>query len=115
MVGAAPGPEGEADHPRLYFNETSDAQQGGCLHILWSSDSADVVAKILPVVGNSVLLVRSDQAWHAVSRGVQGCQASRRSVNVIFHRPGSVSTMWPPGEDSILQDYTPVYLGGFLV
>ena len=82
----------------LYFNEAWDRQHGGCLNILKSSDPDDVLAEILPVVGNSVLLVRSKQSWHSVSRVTQDCKTSRRSINVIFHLPGSVSTMWPPGK-----------------
>jgi len=89
----------------LYFNETWDQRQGGCLNVLRSSDPADVLAEILPVVGNSVLLVRSKHSWHSVSRVTQNCQTSRRSINVIFHLAGSVSTMGPPGESPALEDY----------
>jgi Rps23 Pro-64 3,4-dihydroxylase Tpa1-like proline 4-hydroxylase len=91
----------------LYFNETWDQQQGGCIHILKSSNPDDVLTQVLPVVGNSVLLVRSKKSWHSVSRVAQGCLTSRRSLNVIFHRPGSVSTMWPPGDSSVLENYAP--------
>jgi hypothetical protein len=55
--------------------------------------------------GNSVVLVRSEQSWHAVSRVVSDCRASRRSVTVPFYSPGSVSTMWPPGTRSRLHQY----------
>jgi len=89
----------------LYFNETWDQRHGGCLNILRSADPADVLAEIPPMVGNSVLLVRSDQSWHSVSRVMEDCRTSRRSVNVIFHLPGSVSTMWPPGKNPVLRDY----------
>ncbi len=89
----------------LYFNETWDRQHGGCLNILRSSDPSDVFAEIAPVVGSSVLLVRSKRSWHSVSRVAQDWQTSRRSVNVIFHLPGSVSTMWPPRDHPVLQDY----------
>jgi SM-20-related protein len=89
----------------LYFNESWDAENGGNLCILGSSDPSDVIAQILPVVGNSVLLVRSNQSWHMVSRVANGCQTSRRSMNVIFHLEGSVSTMWPPGQDPVLEDF----------
>ena len=88
----------------LYFNETWDAENGGCLNILRSADQTDVVAEILPVVGNSVLLVRSNRSWHSVSPVVRDCRTSRCSVNVIFHLPGSVSTMWPPGTNPVLHD-----------
>ncbi len=92
----------------LYFNESWDRRDGGCLNILGSSDPADVVAEILPVVGNSSLLVRSKQSWHCVSPVVRNCETSRRSLNVIFHQPGSMSSMWPPGDRPVLQDYSPV-------
>jgi SM-20-related protein len=91
----------------LYFNDEWDPQLGGCLNILRSSNPNDTHATIPPIVGNSVLLVRSKQSWHSVTRVVPQCQTSRRSVNVIFHLPGSVSTMWPPGKTPELRDFTP--------
>jgi hypothetical protein len=30
---------------------------------------------------------------------------SRRSMNVIFYRPGAESTMWPKGDTPPLHDY----------
>ena len=93
----------------LYFNEVWDPQQGGCINILKSSNPDDVLAEIPPVVGNSVLLVRSNQSWHSVSRVSRDCRRSRRSVNVIFHLPGSISTMWPPGEKPDLRPYAPTF------
>jgi len=89
----------------LYFNENWHHKDGGNLAILRSSDPADIVAEVLPVVGNSALLVRSNQSWHTVSRVAEGCHTSRRSMNVIFHLPDSVSTMWPPGENPVLETY----------
>jgi Rps23 Pro-64 3,4-dihydroxylase Tpa1-like proline 4-hydroxylase len=91
----------------LYFNDEWDPARGGCLNILRSSNPADLHATIPPVVGNSVLLVRSNTSWHSVSRVAADCQTSRRSVNVIFHLPGSVSTMWPPGKTPALHDLEP--------
>ena len=91
----------------LYFNKSWDPQDGGCINILRSSDPAHVTAEILPVVGNSVLLVRSKHSWHSVSCVASDCRTSRRSINVIFHLPGSVSTMWPPRDNPVLQDYDP--------
>ena len=44
---------------------------------------------------------------HAVSRVVDGSETSRRSVTVTFYKPGSVSTMWPPGEEPALHPYPP--------
>jgi len=91
----------------LYFNDTWDPDNGGCLSILREKDESTVVAQIPPVVGNSVVLVRSDDSWHAVSRVVNGSRTSRRSLTATFYRPGSVSTMWPPGEVFPLHTYVP--------
>jgi SM-20-related protein len=91
----------------LYFNEHWDPSSGGCLAILRSSEMSDVSAEIPPVVGNSAVLVRSETSWHAVSRVVDDSSTSRRSVTVTFYKPGSVSTMWPPGEEPALHRYAP--------
>jgi hypothetical protein len=58
----------------LYFNDTWDPDNGGCLSILREKDKSTVVAQIPPLAGNSVVLVRSDNSWHAVSRVVNGCR-----------------------------------------
>ena len=91
----------------LYFNETWEPRHGGCINILRSSNPNDVLTQVLPIIGNSVLLVRSKKSWHSVARVERDCMTSRRSINVIFHLPGSVSTMWPPGDNPALQDYAP--------
>lgn len=87
----------------IYFNQSWDREDGGCLTILRSADATDLSAEILPIVGNSAVLVRSENSWHAVSRVRNNCQSSRRSLTLTFYRPGSVSTMWPP------QDTTPLH------
>jgi hypothetical protein len=89
----------------LYFNREWDPRDGGCLNILGSRDMADVVDEIPPLVGNSSVLVRSKKSWHSVTRVVEGCLRSRRSMNVIFYRPGAASTMWPAGDATPLHDY----------
>lgn len=89
----------------LYFNRTWNSSDGGCLGILRSSDPTDLAAEILPLVGNSSVLVRSDLSWHAVSPVVDGCRRSRRSVTVTFYRPGAASTMWPAGDATPLHRY----------
>lgn len=89
----------------LYFNESWDVKNGGCLSILSAKDPKALVAKIPPIVGNSAVLVRSADSWHAVSRVVNNCRASRRSLTATFYRAGSVSSMWPPGEVPSLHDY----------
>ena len=89
----------------LYFNEAWPSDDGGCLTILRSADMADVETSIAPLVGTSAVLVRSERSWHAVSRVRNGCRTSRRSVVVTFYSPGSVSTMWPPGDRTQLRDH----------
>ena len=89
----------------LYFNETWNDADGGCLTILRSSNAGDVVASISPVVGNSAVLVRSENSWHAVTPVVEKCRDSRRSLTATFYHPGSISTMWPPGDKAALHDY----------
>ena len=90
----------------FYFNEVWDENDGGCLTILGAGDMAQVVKIIPPLVGNSVVVVRSENSWHAVSRVRKQCRKSRRSLAVTFYRPGSSSTMWPDGDDARLHDYT---------
>jgi len=91
----------------LYFNPVWNVEDGGCLTVLRSGDSTDIAADIAPIIGNSAVLVRSDRSWHAVSRVVNGCRESRRSMTVTFYRPGSISTMWPPGDKTPLHRYDP--------
>jgi hypothetical protein len=89
----------------FYFNELWDEADGGCLSILRSQDMADAAATIRPVVGNSVVLVRSEKSWHAVSPVARDCLRSRMSMTVTFYRHGSVSTLWPPGDKTPLHYY----------
>lgn len=107
--GASLGPHLDLPTKRvthvLYFNREWNGADGGCLNVLRSADPGDVAAAILPLVGNSSVLVRSDRSWHAVSRVVDGCGKSRRSVTVTFYSPGAPSTMWPPGDTAPLHRY----------
>lgn len=89
----------------LYFNRSWNREDGGCLDILRSADPADIAAEVEPIVGNSAVVVRSEKSWHAVSRVVDGCRRSRRSLTATFYREGSVSTMWPPGDTTPLHRY----------
>jgi SM-20-related protein len=88
----------------LYFNKKWNACDGGCLQILRSQNAAEVAAEVNPTIGNSSVIVRSELSWHAVARVREGMRLSRRSVTVTFYRPGSISTMWPPGESPVLHD-----------
>ncbi|MBK6479133.1 MAG: 2OG-Fe(II) oxygenase [Saprospiraceae bacterium] len=86
----------------IYFNQTWDDSQGGCLSILNSNDPGDLFRRISPITGHSVVLVRSNHSWHAVEKVKQNIDQSRRSMTVTFYHPGSVSTMWPPNDTSEL-------------
>lgn len=86
----------------VYFNPAWDENDGGCLTILRSSNPADVAVKVLPIIGNSAVIVRSEKSWHAVSPVREGCNWSRRSMTITFYQPGSPSTMWPDDEDAPL-------------
>jgi SM-20-related protein len=90
----------------FYFNETWNEEDGGCLTILRSGDLSEAVKTIPPLVGNSAVLVRSTNSWHAVTRVRDTCRTSRRSIAVTFYRPGAPSTMWPAGENAPLHNYT---------
>lgn len=90
----------------FYFNETWNESDGGCLAILSGGDMGQAVKIIPPVVGNSAVLVRSTNSWHAVTRVRDDCRMSRRSLALTFYRPGSPSTMWPEGDQTPLHSYT---------
>jgi hypothetical protein len=89
----------------LYFNRSWKAADGGCLRILHSSDTEDLAAEVMPIMGHSAIIVRSENSWHCVSRVADDSAVSRRSVTVTFYSPGSISTMWPPGECPSLHNY----------
>lgn len=90
----------------LYFNDAWNPADGGCLRILRSPDLDDCVTEVLPIAGTSVVLVRSEHSWHGVPAVRPGVTRSRRSMTATFYRPGSVSTLFPEGED-----YHPVTVG----
>jgi SM-20-related protein len=89
----------------FYFNDEWDEQDGGCLTILRNGEMTEVVKVVPPLVGNSVVVVRSDNSWHAVSRVREKCRRSRRSLTVTFYRPGSPSTLWPTDDSALLHNY----------
>lgn len=89
----------------FYFNDSWDEENGGNLTILRSGKITDTKATVLPVIGNSVVVVRSENSWHAVTPVAKHCRQSRRSLALTFYRPGSISTMWPPGDKTPLHNY----------
>jgi Rps23 Pro-64 3,4-dihydroxylase Tpa1-like proline 4-hydroxylase len=68
----------------FYFNKFWRKDDGGCLSILRSSDMFDEFASVSPIIGSSVVLLRSEKSWHSVSRVAKNCRRSRRSMTVTF-------------------------------
>lgn len=91
----------------LYFNDDWDPANGGCLRILRSSNPDDFVTEVPPLVGSSVVLVRSEHSWHGVPAVKRGVTHSRRTLTATFYQPGSTSTLFPEGEDFLLQTVGP--------
>jgi len=89
----------------LYFNESWNDDDGGCLTILRSSDPRDVARKVSPLVGGSAVVVRSDDSWHAVSPVAGHCSLSRRSLTATFYRSGSDATVWPSWHRVLFHHY----------
>lgn len=51
----------------LYFNAGWQPDWGGCLEILTGNSPTAVSARVLPQLGASALLARTDSSWHQVS------------------------------------------------
>jgi hypothetical protein len=100
--GAHPDHRNKIVTQLMYFNESWNDDDGGCLTILRSADPDDVARTVSPLAGNSAILVRSDDSWHAVSRVAKGSHFSRRSLTATFYRPGCVSTVWPSWDHALL-------------
>ena len=72
----------------FYFSEPDwSAAHGGCLDILAGEEPTAVVRRIVPICGRSVVLVRSDRSWHAVTPQTRPGY-DRRAMQVVFHRAG---------------------------
>lgn len=48
----------------LYFNESWDVNDGGCLRLLRSWRMRDYAYEFPPILNTSLLIERSDRAWH---------------------------------------------------
>ena len=102
---AAQGPAREARHPRPVLQPRLERRRRRLPVHPAQPRPGRRGHRIRPVVGNSAVIVRSDDSWHAVDPVVADGRLSRRSVTVTFHAPGSVSSMWPRGDPSPLIDY----------
>ena len=59
----------------------------------------------VPLVGNSAVIVRSDDSWHAVDPVVADGRLSRRSVTVTFYGPDRSARCGRHGDPAPLIDY----------
>lgn len=57
---------------------------GGCFQVLRSSDPGDVHTEIPPVPNDSIVLRRTDEAWHAVSPIPRGTDRTRKVLQIWF-------------------------------
>ncbi|WP_344092713.1 2OG-Fe(II) oxygenase [Microbacterium deminutum] len=71
----------------VYLNREWRREWGGMLRILRSDDLEDVIEEVLPTLPTSVVMVRSDRSWHAVTPVASGVTAERLSLLVHASRP----------------------------
>jgi hypothetical protein len=69
----------------LYFNPGWQADWGGCLEILESHDANTVVARVVPRLGTSALLVRAVNSWHQVTAVAPGAAVSSDRMSLLVH------------------------------
>ncbi len=68
----------------FYFNETWDKSWGGAFRVLNDNDINNYHSEIFPGLGNSIILVRSDNSWHGVSKQLGPKNTYRRVLQLIF-------------------------------
>ncbi|PCG84223.1 hypothetical protein CIB93_20630 [Streptomyces sp. WZ.A104] len=68
----------------FYLTDQWSKDMGGCFRVLGSNDAEDVHAEIPPVPNNSIVLRRTDNAWHSVSPVPRGSGRSRTLLQVWF-------------------------------
>ena len=68
----------------MYLTDTWTEDMGGCFQVLGSSDPGDVHTEVPPLPNNSVVLKRTDNAWHSVSATPRDSLRSRRLLQVWF-------------------------------
>ena len=68
----------------MYLTDGWTEDLGGCFRVLRSADPGDVHAEIQPVPNNSVVLRRTNNAWHSVSGIPRSSRRSRTLLQVWF-------------------------------
>lgn len=86
----------------FYFTVGWDAAWGGCLRVLRSHDPGSTVEELVPRLGSSSVIVRSDRSWHSVSPVTTATAIPRLSLIVTWFVPGSTSPVWEVGADGEL-------------
>jgi hypothetical protein len=67
----------------MYLTENWEPSIGGSFQVLGSGDSGDVVAEFPPYANHSLVLRRTDNAWHSVT-GIPRDSRPRRLVQTWF-------------------------------
>ncbi|MGW1835149.1 2OG-Fe(II) oxygenase [Streptomyces sp. NPDC002067] len=73
----------------FYLNETWRPEWSGALRVLRSADMDDWSDEVFPYAGNSVLMVRTDRAWHAVPPVTGSGRHARKTLLVHFAHPAA--------------------------
>lgn len=68
----------------LYFNEEWRPEWGGEFRVLNGPDMDDCRERVLPLLGTSVVMVRSDRSWHGVPPVAPEAPEGRMSMLVHF-------------------------------
>jgi hypothetical protein len=68
----------------MYLTEDWTPAMGGCFRVLLSGDTNDVHAEVSPAKGQSILLRRTDTAWHSVTPTPRDSPCERRVLQVWF-------------------------------
>ncbi|MFH9657075.1 2OG-Fe(II) oxygenase [Streptomyces sp. NPDC017248] len=76
----------------FYLNPAWRPEWSGSLRVLRSADIDDWSDEVFPLAGNSVLMVRTDRAWHAVPPVTGAGSQDRKTLLVHFARPHDAAT-----------------------
>lgn len=64
----------------IYFNREWCSEWGGLLQVLRSERPDDVASEVIPTLNTSVMMIRSERSWHAVSPVPAGVNRERLSL-----------------------------------
>ncbi|MEV0280820.1 2OG-Fe(II) oxygenase [Streptomyces sp. NPDC050610] len=76
----------------FYLNEEWRPQWSGALRVLRSADIDDWSQEVFPHAGTSVLMVRTERAWHAVPPVTGAGTHDRKTLLVHFARPAGAAS-----------------------